>query len=234
MVNSSIKYLNHTINFYSLLTTGHNIDKFVLNNSLYARPDHNFSEILRHVSKNSIVYDIGAYIGSFAIPMALEGMKVFAFEGFPDNLSRLEKNCEPYDISCHGVALSNKSETVVTKFNSCRNQPDNPEVTVQYVILDEYVSSNNLPNPDFVKVDIEGMETLALLGMTHLIKNVKPVWQICYHLGIDEDLGDYPGFVPVNEGGFNFDTLFEDYRIFLHGFEVSKFDRFGEYLLIPK
>ena len=78
------------------------------------------------------------------------------------------------------------------------------------------------------------METLALLGMTNLIKDVKPIWQIGYHLGIDEDLGDYPGFVSVEDGGFNFDTLFEDYNIFLNGVEVSSFDRWGEYFLIPK
>tara|TARA_R100000005_G_scaffold94890_2_gene74314 strand:- start:4203 stop:4913 length:711 start_codon:yes stop_codon:yes gene_type:complete len=235
MVDHTIAYKDHSIVFHDLLESGHNMDKFILNDSVYNRADHIMPHILNILNKDSVVYDIGAYIGTFAIPMALEGMQVLAFEGFPENHARLSKNCKPYPkIQTYQVAVSNKEEQKITKFNDCRDQDQNSEVLIDYVVLDNFINNNSLPKPDFVKLDIEGMETLALLGMTNLIKDVKPIWQIGYHLGIDEDLGDYPGFVSVEDGGFNFDTLFEDYNIFLNGVEVSSFDRWGEYFLIPK
>ena len=87
-MNKSIQYKNNEIYFKNLLTEGHNLDKFILNGSLFQRPDHQFNDVLKLISPNSIVYDIGAYIGTFSIPLALENMKVHSFEGFPDNFER--------------------------------------------------------------------------------------------------------------------------------------------------
>jgi hypothetical protein len=73
--------------------------------------------------------------------------------------------------------------------------------------FDDYFFANNLPDPVFVKMNIEGMETLALKKMTHIIRNVKPVFQIELHNSPEfRNLGyaDYPGFLRVSEGGFDF------------------------------
>jgi FkbM family methyltransferase len=235
MTDTSIKYKHHTINFYNLLDEGHNPDTQIQSGTIYQRGDHNFDSLVNHLAKGSVIYDIGSYIGTFAIPMALEGMKVMAFEGFPKNVERLQKNCAAYPaIKVYEAALSNEKREVVTQFNDCRDEKEAKEDLIKYVLLDEFVEENSIPAPDFVKVDIEGMETLALFGMTNIIKNVKPIWQLCYHHNHPDKYSEYPGFVPTSEGGFDFTSLFEDYNIFCEGTPTVAFDRWGEYIMIPK
>tara|TARA_R110000851_G_scaffold18238_5_gene57455 strand:- start:34 stop:774 length:741 start_codon:yes stop_codon:yes gene_type:complete len=234
-MNKDIKYKNHTITYHDLLTSGHNMDKFVIEETLYNRPDHNYTRILPLLHEGDVVYDIGAYIGTVSIPYALEGMRVYSFEGFPDNYVRLKKNCEPYDnIDVHLMAVSNENRTVETRFNDCSDQEPQAR-EINYRIFDEYVSEKSIPEPKFVKLDIEGMESLALFGMTNLVENVRPIWQIGYHEGTDISYEDYPGFVSKEDGGFDFDRLGElDYVIYdAASFQQTKMDLWGEYFCIP-
>ena len=234
--DATIQYKDHNVQFYNLLEEGNNIDRHIIRGNLYQRADHNFAKILRLMRPQSVVYDIGAYIGTFSITMALEGMKVLAFEGFPDNFDRAQLNCAPYDnIELHLCAVSNAPSTAVTKFNDCTDgEPEEREIS--YVIFDDYVKEKNLEKPDFVKLDIEGMETLALWGMTDILHNVRPIWQIGYHIGMDISYEGYPGFVKPENGGFDF-TSFDklDYNIYNdHGQRVPTLSAWGEYICIPQ
>lgn len=236
-MDSSIQYKNETIKFYDLLESGHNLDKHIIHKTLYGRQDHKFDKLLKLLKPNSVVYDIGAYIGTFSIPFAIEGMKVHAFEGFPDNYNRCKKNCEAYNnINVKLIAVSNENKTVKTKFNDCTAQDEAKEREIQYVIFDEFLKKNNIEPPDLVKVDIEGMETLALYGMTNLLKNIRPIWQIGYHKGLEVKYDNYPGFVEVEDGGFNFSRFVElGYNVYDESNTlVNDFTTWGEYICIPK
>ena len=94
------------------------------------------------------------------------------------------------------------------------------------------------PTDEEVKLDIEGMETVALFGMKNLLENIRPIWHIGYHPTVEEKYEHYPGFVPVQEGGFDFDKFRDelDYAVFCYksGRYVATFSDFGEYLCIPK
>lgn len=235
-MNAEITYKNNVIKFYDLYETGQNIDGVIISNQLFSRADHNFDKLLSLIKPNSVVYDIGAYIGTFSIPFALEGMKVHAFEGFPDNFERAKKNCFPYEnIVVHLAAVSNKNEIIKTKFNDCTAQIP-IEREINFVIFDEYLENNNIEKPDLIKMDIEGMETLALFGMKNLIENVRPIWQIGYHIGLDVKYDGYPGFVNVEDGGFDFNTFKNlNYKIYDERYnEVQGFTSWGEYLCIPQ
>ena len=229
----------HNIQFYDLLTEGHNMDKHILNGSLLHRPDHDFGILASLLKPSSIVYDVGSYIGTFAIPLALEGMNVHAFEGFPDNFDRCKKNTEPYNIINHLCAVSDKRSTVTSRFNSCMDIGDKKESKIEYYRLDDFVKENNLPTPDLVKVDIEGMESLALHGMTNLIENIRPIWQMGYHFKFYSDVDGYPGWVDVEDGGYDFQNFHKlDYLIYD---EVGQpcdpsvlTQRGGEFIFIPK
>ena len=235
MTDATINYRDTPIKFYDLLDKGYNMDTFIREGSLYTRGDHHFGSLIPHIPKEGVVYDIGAYIGTFSIPMALEGFDVIAFEGFPKNVERLKKNCEAYPkIKVYEAALSNEKREVVTQFNDCMDEEEAQEAIIKYVLLDDFIAENDIPAPDFIKVDIEGMETLALFGMSNLVKNVKPIWQLCYHHNHPDKYTDYPGFVPTAKGGFDFSSLFEDYDISCDGVPTQSFDRWGEYLMIPK
>jgi len=235
-MNKSIYYKENTIHYKNLLTEGHNLDKFIINDKLYGRPDHDFSTLLRLLKPESVVYDIGAYIGTFSIPFALEGMKVHSFEGFPDNCKRLKENCSPYqNIEVYQIAVHNKTETIITKFNDCTTK-EAEEREINYVIFDDFIKENNIEHPDLLKIDIEGMETLALFGMTRLLEEIRPIWQVGYHAGLDIKYDGYPGFVKPEDGGFDFNTFTElGYYIYNeHNSRVSQFQNFGEYICVPK
>tara|TARA_R110000787_G_scaffold127453_1_gene238890 strand:- start:7594 stop:8319 length:726 start_codon:yes stop_codon:yes gene_type:complete len=236
-MNRLAHYKNHEILFCNLLEKGWNMDKHILNGSIYDRPDHKFNNILRFLKKGSVIYDIGSYIGTYSIPMALEGMQVIAFEGFPDNYDRNLLNVKPYNnISVHPVAVSDVNEVVYTKFNDCTDL-DPEEREIKYIRLDDYMREKSLEKPDLIKLDIEGMETVALFGMSDLLENTRPIWQIGYHPTVEEKFEHYPGFVTVENGGFNFDK-FEDeleYAVFNEaGHRCARFSVFGEYICIPK
>lgn len=229
----------HQISFYDLLESGHNMDKHIINGSLFLRHDHQFSHLANLLKPNSVVYDVGAYIGTFAIPMAIEGMEIHAFEGFPDNFKRCTKNTEPYNVTNYLCAVSNQNYTVNSKFNSCKDDgyQDSDEIT--YYKFDEYIEQNNLPLPDMVKVDIEGMETIALHAMTNLIENVRPIWQMGYHYKFYSTVEGYPGWIDVEDGGYDFQKFHElDYLIFDERGNVAPpailNQRGGEFVFVPK
>ena len=55
-------------------------------------------------------------------------------------------------------------------------------VPVEIITLDSFVSQNNIQKVDFIKMDIEGFEELAIRGAHEVIKKFKPVWSISsYH-----------------------------------------------------
>lgn len=237
-MNKIIKYKGREIEFHDLLSDGYNMDKFIKEDTIYNRPDHNFDLLVGLLEKGSIVYDLGAYIGTFSIPLAIEGMEVHSFEGFPDNFNRCKKNCEPFNVTNYLCAVSDKTYTVESKFNDCTNgQPQVREIN--YYHFDDYVTTHSIPPPDLVKVDIEGMETLALHGMKNLLENVRPIWSLGYHFKFYSEVEGYPGWVDVEDGGFDFNRFHElGYLIFdEQGRRCSPsiFDeRWGEFILIPE
>jgi len=229
----------HNIKFYDLLSEGHNMDKHILNGSLFHRPDHRFGMLAGLLRPSSVVYDVGSYIGTFAIPMAIEGMNIHAFEGFPDNYQRCVKNTEPYNIVNHLCAVSDKRSTITSKFNSCMDTGYKKEDKIEYYCLDEFVKENSLPKPELVKVDIEGMESLALHGMTELIENVRPIWQMGYHYKFYSNLDGYPGWVDVEDGGYDFQNfhkleylIYDEYGRRCEPSVLSS--RGGEFIFIPR
>lgn len=184
------------------------------------------------------VLDIGAYIGIVSIHLACLGAIVYAFEGAPSNHERIEFICKPLrQIIIHKKALSNKTYNVKTRFNDCIGR-EHKEQNIEYVVYDDYAKLHSLKDPKFVKIDIEGMESIALLGMSNLIKNVRPIWQIEWHDGTPFKYSDYPGFVSVTEGGFDFKNFIKfDYQVFdtnLKPTKIEDFEIYENYFFIPK
>ena len=90
-----------------------------------------------------------------------------------------------------------------------------------------------------VKVDIEGMETIALHAMTNLIENVRPIWQMGYHYKFYSTVEGYPGWIDVEDGGYDFQKFHElDYLIFDERGNVAPpailNQRGGEFVFVPK
>ena len=75
-------------------------------------------------------------------------------------------------------------------------------------------------------MDIEGMESRALLGMTHLFENIRLVWQIERHCHINNRYVD---------GGFDFNRFCVlNYTIYDENFKIiRKFDMLINYFIFP-
>jgi len=160
-----------------------------------------------------VVYDIGSYIGSHSILFALQGAEVFAFEPSPFNYHRCVENCKNFrQIHVLDYALHEKEYEVETLFKDCNNQDGIDKMQkIKYKILSNIIKEKNLPLPNFIKMDIEGMETLVLKTMDDIFLNCRPILFIELHKkSIEDKTQDYennPHWRDVSQGGFDFNTL---------------------------
>lgn len=139
------------------------------------------SLIKQHVKVGDTVIDIGAHIGYYSLLMAgLVGQRgnVIAIEAHPKNFELLQKNIElnGYEnITAINKAASDTKKEIslyldksgsarhsIIKDNSYCSKP----ITIEAAKIDDLVTTPI----DFVKVDIEGAEILALKGMQNTIK----------------------------------------------------------------
>ena len=146
------------------------------------------------VEPGMIAYDLGANVGYVTLMLANKvGCKghVYAFEALPENVERLRSN-----ISLNGMegyvtlqALAVASQSGWANFligpsigmgkldgSAGREQVVYLDsISVESVSLDDFVYLRENRMPDVVKIDIEGGETLALLGMERILDEVRPV-----------------------------------------------------------
>ena len=142
--------------------------------------------IKKEIHRGDIVVDIGAHIGYYTLQFAnLVGPtgKVYAFEPEPKNFELLKKNVQ---INKHdNVVLIQKIvsdkvgivEFFISKFDSIGNKlfksdESGSSIKVGSTTLDEYFKDLK-KKIDFIKMDIQGGEGKAILGMKNLLKENK-------------------------------------------------------------
>jgi FkbM family methyltransferase len=152
-----------------------------------------------------VVYDIGAYIGIttmfFARSVGNVG-KVIAFEPNPENCVKLQENVALnnfHNVRIMKIGLGDKEETKTLAVRGYESATGSVKEEIKSRILKEwhskcfqvkvysldiYIEENNLPKPDFVKIDVEGEEYNVLLGMKNTISKHNPSLFIEIH-GID-------------------------------------------------
>ena len=118
-----------------------------------------------YVKDGSIAYDIGAHIGEISFQMKNKGSDVYAFEPSPNNFPILKKNCEHLGIKCYDIALHEKTYDCDTPFKDCKTdyydasgKKTDSIQHIRYHTLENFIKENNLPMPNFIKLDIEGMQ----------------------------------------------------------------------------
>tara|TARA_Y100000310_G_scaffold338761_1_gene429365 strand:+ start:1403 stop:2266 length:864 start_codon:yes stop_codon:yes gene_type:complete len=142
--------------------------------------------IKKEIHSGDVVLDIGAHIGYYTLQFAnLVGStgKVYAFEPEPKNFELLKKNVQ---INKHdNVVLIQKIvsdkvgivEFFISKFDSIGNKlfksdESGSSIKVGSTTLDEYFKDLK-KKIDFIKMDIQGGEGKATLGMKNLLKENK-------------------------------------------------------------
>jgi FkbM family methyltransferase len=129
------------------------------------------------------VLDVGANAGYFTLLFSRAVGAVFAFEPDPQNLVHLRRNI----TLNHRDNVSIIAAAVTDKEGVARFRPDasmgsicsDGPLSVTTCRIDEF------PTPDFVKMDIEGGELLALQGAQRTLLKHRTSWFIELHGDFD-------------------------------------------------
>ena len=146
---------------------------------------------------NSVLWDIGANIGLYSIYAAkVRSCKVFAFEPSVFCLEFLARNIWLNDLQDQITIVpnplsDNTQANLLTlhsrewgdssnSFGTTLNQ-DGKEINASFdykilgTTIDEAVSKLNLPTPQHIKIDVDGIEPMILAGGSQTLKRVASV-----------------------------------------------------------
>lgn len=137
--------------------------------------------------------DIGSNFGLYSLwSSAIIGNegKIFSFEPFYENYLALEKNINLNhfnNIIVEKIAITDYEGELCLSYNNKENNlgmvsfyETNREIQERVICnsLDNYLVKNPINSIKYIKIDIEGGEYLALLGMKETLKKFKPIVQL--------------------------------------------------------
>ena len=167
-------------------------DKDLITEHLHKYGAHTRNELAMvksFISKDDVIFDVGAHIGSYAIPLAkvLSGNgKVYAFEPNPSSYYLLKHNIYLNDLHgkvfCQKKAIGEKPGVLKVEFdqlagNSGSNTIVNKKSDGFYIdfdSIDAFVKRNSIGKVDWLKVDVEGREFEVLKGAENTLSTFKP------------------------------------------------------------
>jgi FkbM family methyltransferase len=154
-------------------------------------------EWIESIPSDSVVWDIGANVGLYSIYAAkLKNCRVFSFEPSVFNLELLARNIFlnklQHLITIVPVALSNQLSENLFRMSSTQwggalstfgeniDQDGNEfkevfEYKTVGLTMEQAVDLLKLPLPQYIKMDVDGIEHFILQGGTKVLQNVKSV-----------------------------------------------------------
>lgn len=140
---------------------------------------------------DKVVYDIGAHTGAYSMFFSRQvGPRgtVVAFEPNPGTFARLRRNLEINRIAnVRPLPLALGQEAAQRAIYMLPGMPSTASLApeahtrlrrrvamAEVAALDTVAPELNLPPPDFLKIDVEGMETEVLAGATAMLRRWRP------------------------------------------------------------
>ncbi|MHA1231168.1 MAG: FkbM family methyltransferase [Candidatus Helarchaeota archaeon] len=145
-----------------------------------------------YIKKNNIIFDIGAYIGTYSLlALSEKNVYVHAFEPCLESVKRIFENVYLNKVSTrikiNQMAVADYNGEIFlflnksARCNTILNQAKSKEkCLVKCICLDDYCKKNKII-PNFIKIDIEGAASKLLKGALSLIKKEKIIWLIEIH-----------------------------------------------------
>jgi len=159
------------------------------------------------VKPGDIVLDCGAYTGNTTLYFSQKtgmGGHVYGFEAASDIFSQYIENIG-HIKNCTPICCAVSKENGVASFgggptNACLGRPGEEVATVA---LDDFISKQDIPRVDFIKMDVECAEADVLIGAAKLIKRFRPKMAISvYHEPYD--IYALPAIVRKIDPNYNF------------------------------
>lgn len=156
----------------------------VVNGRGYREGDVEFLPQL--LKPTDICWDIGANSGTYTAPMSRLAAKVFAFEPVPHNFEILEavtRLGRLHNVAARRIAISDASGTARMSIPTegfyggyyMAALDAAGALEVQTATIDGLIAEG-VPEPDFIKCDVEGAEARVVNGARSLIARRHPVW----------------------------------------------------------
>ena len=192
-------------------------------------------EILRWIEDfktNSIFFDVGANIGLYSCyATKKKDCKTFSFEPSVFNLENLAKNIHINDLSNKVTIIPNPlyKNKIISKMKMSSTNIggaistfaedytfDGSKIKTIFsynlpgLSLDELISEFSLPPPDYLKIDVDGIEHLILQGGIKTLKNLKSIF-----IEVSENFTKQKNAVDhiLKSNDFVFDSKYSDYSI---------------------
>lgn len=129
----------------------------------------------RPAPPGSVLVDVGAHYGLVTAQFLEKGWSVVAYEPDPSNRDQFQRRISAHPrVQLSASAVSDKSAEAVSLFTSsvstgvstlaAFHESHEPTAVVDVVTLAEDLRARSVQQVDFLKVDIEGFDLLALKG----------------------------------------------------------------------
>jgi FkbM family methyltransferase len=148
--------------------------------------------MVERLKPGSVFYDVGAKSGFFSLLAAQlvgERGRVYAFEPLPENQRHIHQLLEANrigNVTLAPEAVSDRSGEAELFFGGDASTPtllprqDGRSLKVKTTSLSDFAALHQ--PPDFIKMDIEGAETMAMEGAEDILSGARPVtWLIECH-----------------------------------------------------
>jgi FkbM family methyltransferase len=157
-------------------------------------------DLVTSLNNGDSFYDIGAQAGLYSIVVgqAIEA-DITAFEPYPPNVARLKRylNWNGVDAQVLPYALS---DGTTEEINVGRGK-----IQIDSQSGDNLVESGEIPKPDVVKIDVEGVEFSVIQGLKKSLRQCRLVYCEAHPALLDERNESVDMIIEFFEG-LNFDT----------------------------
>ena len=145
--------------------------------------------IAQEVEPDAVFYDVGANVGFYSLLAStlVRSGRVFAFEPLPANVTYLRKhlalnavkNVEVFELAiCDQVGTAAFEQEGTGAMGRLEKEGGLRVVTAT---LDSLLWEQKLAPPNYLKMDIEGAETKALIGAEMCFRKYRPVLFLATH-----------------------------------------------------
>jgi FkbM family methyltransferase len=167
---------------------------------------------LEQIPNGSVLWDVGANVGVYSLYAAKRGVKVVAFEPNADNFSILNKNIRANhaEVMALPVALTDGIEGFVKLGLSGQEDggsmhgigQSGPSQMCYASTGDRLIDYEFIPAPQYLKVDVDGLDREVLVGLHKNLAGVKSICIECVSFSARDAVDRY-GFGMRSKGNSN-------------------------------